>query len=179
MPARSLAEALADSTAAPLLARLARTRQLAARVSGAISALAPDFDAGDPLTCELREGTLLLNARSSAQAAKLRQGVPGLLRLLHQSGTQVTEIRVRVQPACKSYPERLDDAAQESEGSLPSAAPVDAGSTPGLAPPAVAGARALARTLADELPDGELKRAAQRLQASIERTTRGGERSIG
>ena len=170
MATRSIADALADSPAAPLLARLARTRQIGRLLASVVAPLAPDFDATDASACELRDGTLLLNARSPAQAAKLRQGVPGMLRLLHQSGVQVTEIRVRVQPARRSYPERSDDPAQESWRPATGGSDDSAVANCGFAPPALAGAQSLARTLAQELPESPLRRAAQRLQASLARS---------
>lgn len=172
MPARSLADALAESTAGPLLARIAHTQRLSRTLADIVTPLAPDFDVNDPWACELKEGVLLLNARSSAQAAKLRQGIPGMLRCLHQTGAQVTEIRVKVQPARMSYPERANDlpqvpAREQIQGSS------DAPSEPGAASPtAVAGLRNLAQSLIEGLPDSPLRRAAQRLQASLARPDR-------
>jgi len=169
MPARSFVNALADSPAGPLLARVAQLRRIAQALSEALARLAPDFDARDPRACELKEDVLLLNARSAAQASKLRQGVPRLLLLLHQQGALHTEIRVRVQPARSSYPEQANDPAQVSaSGEI-------ADSQPGAPParptpaPAVAGVRILAETLARDLPDSPLKEAAARLQASLTR----------
>lgn len=161
VPARPLVHALADSPAGPLLARLAQVQRLTRSLHDAVGRLAPDFNASDPSACELREGVLLLNARSAAQAAKLRQGIPGLLRLLHQTGAQVTEIRVKVQPARMSYPEEANPAAQGAGN-----AAVAAAEPPKPASPAL---RALADTLARELPESALKAAAERLQAALRR----------
>lgn len=172
MPTRSLTDALADSPAGPLLARLAQLQRISHTIAPAVARLAPDFDAHDPWACELREGVLLLGARSAAQAAKLRQGIPGLLRLLHQTGAQVTEIRVRVQPARMSYPVQASDVAQVAvtgESAPDAATPTD---RPKPSSTAVAGARRLASELAEGLPESPLKRAALRLQASLNR--RGG-----
>ncbi|MCU0950897.1 MAG: hypothetical protein MUC68_07475 [Burkholderiaceae bacterium] len=164
MPTRSLADALADSPAGPLLAKLAQLQRISQTLAPVVARLAPDFDANDPWACELKEGVLLLGARSAAQAAKLRQGVPGLLRLLHQTGAQVTEIRVRVQPARMSYPVQATDEAQV--GTNDATRPVD---RPMRSAPAVAGARALATQLAEGLPESPLQRAAMKLQASLRR----------
>ena len=172
MPARSLADALADSPAGPLLARAARVQRISRSLAAAAAQLSPDLDVQDPGVCELREGVLLLNARSPAQAAKLRQGIPGLLRILHQQGAQVTEIRVRVQPARTSYPERANDPSQVSPRAqiTTHADPVDPQRA--IVPTAVAGAdgaEALAQALVRNLPDSLLRRAAERLQASLRR----------
>lgn len=168
---RSLADALAHSAAGPLLARLDKIKRITQTLADAVARIAPDFDAHDPWACELREEKLMLNARSAAQAAKLRQGIPGLLRLLHQQGAQVTEIHVRVQPTRTTYSEPVDDPAQ---------VPPDGGSTRGAAagpsglptPTAVAGASAFAAALARDLPDSPLQRAALRLQARLARSSR-------
>jgi hypothetical protein len=169
MANRSLADALAESAAGPLLARVALAQQVSRTLADIVSTLAPDFDVNDASACNLRESVLLLNARSPAQAAKLRQGIPGMLRRLHQTGAQVTEIRVRVQPARMSYPERANDLPQVSARG--ESTPVDALASPRptALPTAVAGLQTLARTLAHDLPDSPLRRAAARLEAAVER----------
>jgi hypothetical protein len=169
MPTRSLADALAESAAGPLLARVALAQHVSRTLADIVTALAPDFDVNDASACNLREGVLLLNARSPAQAAKLRQGIPGMLRRLHQTGAQVTEIRVRVQPARTSYPERANDLPQVSpRGDSPPTEDRES-PRPTSPPTAVAGLQALARTLAHDIPDSPLRRAAGRLEAAIER----------
>jgi hypothetical protein len=170
MPTRSLADALADSPAGPLLARIERTQRLGLTLAAAVARVAPDFDVRDPRAVTLKGDVLLLNAFSAAQAAKLRQAVPGLLLHLHQSGAQVTEIRVRVQPARMSYPEQPNGAAQASRPSG-EASPCARtfGADEMTAPPVVAGARTLAEALASTLPDSPLRRAAERLRAAIAR----------
>jgi hypothetical protein len=174
MPTRSLADALAYSAAGPLLARLAKIKRITQTLAAAVARIAPDFDAHDPWACELREEVLTLNARSAAQAAKLRQGIPGLLRLLHQQGAQVTEIRVKVQPTRTTYPESANDPAQVSPngGSTPAPDPAVGGLR---TPSAVAGASAFAEALARDLPDSALGQAAARLQARLARVSRRGD----
>jgi hypothetical protein len=173
MPARSLADALADSPAGPLIARIARMRRISRALAEAVAPLAPDFDAHDPWAVELREGVLLLNARSAAQAAKLRQGVPGLLLHLHQDGAQVTEIRVKVQPARMSYPERANDHPQVSAGAETGTCGSTEAAVRTALPTAVAGVKELAAVLSSSLPDSPLKQAAGRLQAALRRTESG------
>lgn len=173
MPTRSLAAALADSPAASLLARLEQIQRIGRTLAGAVARVAPDFDACDPRAVALKGDVLFLNAFSAAQAAKLRQAVPGLLLHLHQNGLQVTEIRVRVQPALTSYPEqptmpeRTDHPTTGRPGTEGAADPEG---TSG--PPVVAGAQALAESLAATLPDSPLRRAAERLQAALARRRR-------
>jgi hypothetical protein len=170
MPTRSLADALADSPAGPLLERVARVRRISQALAPAAAQLAPDFDVHDPWACELREDVLLLNARSSAQAAKLRQGIPGLLRLLHQQGAQVNEIRVKVQPARMIYPERASQPPQVSLGAQEAVSGDLAKSAPPMTTTAVAGLKKLAQTLARDLHDSPLRQAAERLQESLRDT---------
>lgn len=169
MPARSLADALADSPARPLIERLDRIRHLSRALDEVVAPLVPDFDAHDPRAVELKEGVLTLNARSAAQAAKLRQGSPSLLRHLHKTGAQVTEIRVRVQPARTSYPERAKDGPQVSLGGGAGPSATSGASAPARSPTIVAGVETLARTLADSLPDSPLRRAAERLRSALDR----------
>lgn len=170
MSTRSLADALAYSAAGPLLARLDKVKRITQTLADAVARIAPDFDAHDPWACELREEKLMLIARSAAQAAKLRQGIPGLLRLLHQQGAQVTEIHVRVQPTRTTYPESVDDPAQVPPDGGPAAEA--APSVGGLqTPTAVAGASAFAAALARDLPESPLRQAARRLQARLARST--------
>lgn len=158
--ARPLADALAESPVGPVLQRLSLAQRIVSTLSPAVARLAPDFDSIDTSAVNLRENVLWLNARSAAQAAKLRQGVPGLLQLLHQHGFQVIEIRVRVQPARMSYPEQTSDPATQEPASgtdKPNRTHVDAG------------ALAFADQLAQHLPDSPLRAAARRLQAALRR----------
>lgn len=158
--ARTLADALAESPVGPALQRLSLFQRVARTISTAVARLAPDFDSIDPSAVNLRENVLWLNARSAAQAAKLRQGVPGLLQLLHQHGFQVIEIRVKVQPASLSYPEQTNDPVTQEpaiDADKPSRTHVDAG------------ACAFADQLARNLPDSPLRAAACRLQAALQR----------
>jgi hypothetical protein len=160
-PARPLTAALADSPAAVLLHRLERWRSIAATIGPAAAAISPEFPSGDPRACELKDDLLVLNAGSAAQAAKLRQGLPQLLRLLHQRGAQVTEIRVRVQPAVTG---RLIDGNDPS-----SVTPQPAQVRDPLPAGARDGARHLADHLVKTLPAGPLRDQALRLQQSLRR----------
>lgn len=173
MPTRSLAAALADSPAASLLARLDQIQRIGRTLAGAVSRVVPDFDACDPRAVALKGDVLTLNASSAAQAAKLRQAVPGLLLHLHQNGVQVTEIRVRVQPALTSYPEQPTTPEPATRPSAALSGAEGAADAEGTSrPPVVAGAQALADTLATALPDSPLRRAAERLQAAFARRQR-------
>jgi hypothetical protein len=173
MPTRSLAAALADSPAASLLARLEQIQRIGRTLAGAAARVVPDFDACDPRAVALKGNVLILNVFSAAQAAKLRQAVPGLLLHLHQNSVQVTEIQVRVQPALTSYPEQPTTPEPATRPRAAPSGPEGAADAEGTArPPVVAGAQALADTLATTLPDSPLRRAAERLQAAFARRPR-------
>lgn len=170
MPTRSLADALADSPAGPLLARVERMQRIGLTLASAVARITPDFDVRDPRSVALTGNVLLLNALSAAQAAKLRQAVPGLLLHLHQNGVQVTEIRVRVQPALTSYPEQPTARPPTPSPSGERRRCTGAnGLAEEAAPPIVAGAQALADSLSTTLPDSPLRRAAERLKAAFAR----------
>lgn len=156
-PARSLAAALADSPAAALLHKLERWRRIADIVALEARHIAPDFDARDPRACELGDDDLILNARSAAQASKLRQGLPALLRLLHRQGAQVCQIVVRVQPSLTGY--------RASASATTSVAPI---TTP-LPPGAAQGAATMAKSLMETLPDSPLKTQLQSLERALTR----------
>jgi len=164
--AQSVGAALADSPAAGLIARAEHTHAIARLIAPAIAELAPDFDPQHPGRAELRDGVLLLNTLSAAQAVKLRQGVPRLLRALHQQGAQVYEIRVRVSPAQSSYPEQASVGPQVSAVANPALA--DLASARDLAAP-----MAFAEELSLTLPESPLRQAVNNLRASLSRLLTG------
>ena len=164
--AQSVGAALADSPAAGLIARAERTYAIARLIAPAIAELAPDFDPQHPGRAELRDGVLLLNTLSAAQAVKLRQGVPRLLRALHQQGAQVYEIRVRVSPAHSSYPEQASVGPQVS--AVANRTLVDRTNARDLAAP-----MAFAEELSLTLPESPLRQAVDSLRASLNRSLTG------
>ncbi|MFN7570107.1 MAG: hypothetical protein ACK5TK_01435 [Betaproteobacteria bacterium] len=123
-------------------------------MAAAVAELTPDLDLTQPGRADLHGGTLLLNAPTSAAAAKLRQAVPGLLALLHQQGVEVNQIRLRVQPGGSAQSD--PDVTQISvEPETQTEQRRDA-------------ARRFARELAARLPDSALRRAAERLQQKLD-----------
>lgn len=98
---RSVAQALAESPAAALVRRAADSQRLARALAAADTSL--PFDPLTPGACELRGSTVLMTVASPAVAAKLRQRLPQLTALLHRQGFELTEIKVRLQPARTSY----------------------------------------------------------------------------
>ena len=152
----TLAAALAESPAAPLLARLDATRAAVAVIAAAVAELTPDLDLARPGVADVNGEVLLIHAASAAQAAKLRQAVPSLLALLHQQGLDLSQIRLRVQP--RSLPESRGDMTQIRQAQT-------------QAPPADQ-ARAAARfaeELAALLPESPLRQAVQRLGRAAKR----------
>jgi hypothetical protein len=111
--AKTLADALAETpAAAQWLSRLRASQSVARLLAAASPPVGGGFDPLRPGACELRGGLLLLTATSPAQAAKLRQEFPRLQKLLNQQGLELSEIRVRLQPARTSYREEASAAAQ-------------------------------------------------------------------
>jgi hypothetical protein len=163
MPTRSLAAALNDSEAGPLLTRLAQHQRIGACIAEALGPLAEDTGCAGAGAIEQRGTLVLLRVSTTASAAKLRQTVPKILGHLRRRGIQVTEIRVKVQPAAFLQPIDGNDPAQD-RGLSPVPAP-----RPGVDP---AHARALADALSSALPESPLQRAAERLRKTLARSTR-------
>jgi hypothetical protein len=162
--AKTLAAALADEpAAAALLARLQASRDAARRIAGADAVHAAGFDPTEPGACELRDGALLLTANSAACAAKLRQGLPALQKLLQQQGLEVIELRVRIQPARMNYREGASrESSQEAAPGAVSASPKTLAE--------IKARLAFADKLALTLSDGPLRDAAVRLRAALRRS---------
>ncbi len=101
--ARPLNDWLAKS--GPVSALMQTARELAALEAEVFSLLPRGLQAGiavagvkEDSRSPQREQTLLLLAAHGAAAARVRQVVPTLLSRLQQRGSQITAIRVRVQP---------------------------------------------------------------------------------
>lgn len=162
----SIAEALADSPAADLLRRLDAARAAIRTISPAIEAIAPGADLSGPAAGEIRDHVLYLTT-SAALAAKLRQAAPRLLDCLQRSGSQVSEIRFRIQPKRSIYYDQGSANPPEDTNGLLSAIPA-------RRPQDVSLALACFEQLNSRLPDSALRRAVARLQrtlrARLERT---------
>ncbi len=147
---KTLAEALAESPAAALIARCERADLAARLILAALDESSTRPGQSPTIRCEIREHILLIFATSVAQAAKLRQAVPGLLAVLQARGLDLSEIRVRVQPSLSAEP-------TGGTPDQPSAAP-----NVGQFRPSAAALR-LAEDLAVNLRPSPLRDAAQRL----------------
>ena len=167
MPTRSLAAALHDSEAGPLLSRLALHQRIGAMITEALGPLAQDTGCAQTGAIELRGPVVVLRVSTTASAAKLRQTIPRILLHLQRRGMQVTEIRVKVQPAAGPTPMSGKNPEHDTALSQTVAAPHAAGTT---------GARALAEALSNTLPDSPLQRAAERLRERLSRPARPGPR---
>jgi hypothetical protein len=144
--------------AAQLLARWETTQRAARCIDPVCCSIASGFDPLLPGRCELRDGVLLLTASSTAQSAKLRQAVPRLLSMLGSRGFQVYEIRVRVEPGMTGYPEQ--------GSTTPSS--IDAA----WLQPSQGAADAIGK-LAITLRESPLKKAAERLAATLRKRANG------
>jgi hypothetical protein len=155
MPTRSLAAALHDSEASPLLSRLALHQRIGEYITETLGPLAQDTGCAQTGAIEQSGSAIVLRVATTASAAKLRQTIPRILLHLQQRGLQVTEIRVKVQPAAAQQPISGSDPADGV--TLPTESASQSARNP-------AGARALADTLSRNLPDSPLQRAAERLR---------------
>lgn len=123
-------------------------RQLASLEAEVLSLLPPGLGGGVAIggikndARDSREATLVLLAAHSAAAARLRQVVPTLLERLQRRGSQITAIRVRVQP----------------QGGNDSLWPQETEKPPKRAKMTAVGVNSLA-ALANELPDSPLRQA--------------------
>jgi hypothetical protein len=152
-PSRPLSEALHDvPEAARLLARWEASQRVARSIAPVCRSLASGFDPLLPGRCEVRDSVLLLTAASTAQSAKLRQVAPRLLSTLGETGIQVYEIRVRVQPGFTGYPEQGSAGPSSADAPWLHPAP-SAGETVGK--------------LALTVRDSPLKHAVERLAATL------------
>lgn len=148
---KTLAEALAETPAAALIARCERADLAARLILAALDESSTRPGQSPTIRCEIREHILLIFATSVAQAAKLRQAVPRLLAVLQVRGLNLSEIRIRVQPSLSAEP----------TGGTPGQ-PSAAANTSQLRPSAAAALR-LADDLAVNLRPSPLRDAAQRL----------------
>lgn len=119
MPAySSVAAALDHSTIRRVLDQLTDLSAIRAIVRQALSSSCPgldpdsiQLDSGEP---DLTRGTLVLAVRTAAEASKLRQTLPLLMRTLQQKGFHLSEIRLRVQPST-GLPESETDAQPDRD----------------------------------------------------------------
>ncbi len=151
-PTRTLAQALATSPVAGLLARVEAAQRIAAILAPECARLRLGFDASAPGRCELREKDIVLNLDSAAQAAKLRQALPRLNQALQQQGYGVYAIRIKVQP-----PGGRDQAAALDPARYGPARHLSAG-----------GAQAV-HHLAAQLPRSDLREALEKLEKTLGR----------
>ncbi len=148
---KTLAQALAETSAAALIAKCDHADQAARVITAVLAEATSPKDASSPLFCQIREHVLLVSACSVAQAAKLRQALPRLLAAVQERGLNLSEIRIRVQPG---------PSAEPNSGGTP---PSGAGRDDPSFRPAVGGALLMADELARTLRPSELRQAAERL----------------
>lgn len=95
VPAKPLTSFVEQSQ--PLAAIRAEVRRLEALRAGIATAL-PAYLAGSSLVSSCRDGTVSVVTDNPAAAAKLRQLAPRLVKKLRETGAEVTQLEVRVQP---------------------------------------------------------------------------------
>jgi hypothetical protein len=156
---KTLAHALAETPAAALIARCERAHQAARLIAAVLGEMQPTASASPTLDCRIREHELLVLASSVAQAAKIRQSLPRLLKALQERGLNLSEIRVRVQP----------DPSAEAPIPDRSAAGDRNARNPGRLRPNQACALCFADELARELRASPLRDAAARLAGRLRR----------
>jgi hypothetical protein len=161
--ARRLPDILAQSPAgAALMERYQASQRAAAVIEPECRRIVPDLAPTQSGVCELRGSTLRVNARTSAQVAKLRQAAPRLLSSLQQQGMDVSEIKFGVQPRplCSSdWPGML-----RPDSESPQKHTVSHGSNPDITQ-----MKEFANKLVLTLPNSPLRDAASRLLSSLTR----------
>jgi hypothetical protein len=156
-PARPIAEGLRESAgSAALLARYEAAQAIARVLQPIARSSAPGIDL-QVSNVDLRDGVLWVAVRSAAESAKLRQAAPRMLAALTANGWQVYEMRTRIQAGITSYP---------GQGTTVPSSPEMAFSE--------ASNRSIAtvETAARGLPDSALRRAIERLAATLRRKQR-------
>jgi len=89
---------------AALHERAAQSRRAAEVIAPVCLALLPGFDPRSPGNSLLRGDRLRLHAKNAPQAAKLRQSIPAMRKILHAQGFEGIEIELIIQPAPMPYP---------------------------------------------------------------------------
>lgn len=155
---RTLNQALAGSTAAALLARVAAAEQIAAILAPECARLRLGFDPATPGRFELRETEVQIKVDSAAQAAKLRQAMPRLTQALASQGWGGLALKLKVAPPGA----REEETVPQEHG--PAREPSASG--------AVAVSE-LAGELASEEPESRLARMLAKLARTLGRRTPG------
>lgn len=159
--ARRLQHALSESaTGAEIMHRFAASQRAARAISSECQRIVPDLEPSRCGVCDLRNGTLRLNARSTAQLSKLRQALPRLLTQLRQQGLDVSEIKLGVQPRPLSSSDRADPHSDRACGTAQTGVDLKSESNRKAA-------REFASKLALTLPESPLKQAVDRLLQSL------------
>ena len=109
---KTLAQALAETPAAALIARCERADLAARLILAALGESTIHPGQLPSIQCQIREHALLVFATSVAQAAKLRQALPRLLAVLQERGLNLSEIRIRIQPGSLAEPNRGEAASR-------------------------------------------------------------------
>jgi hypothetical protein len=160
--ARRVDQILNDAPSAMgLLARVATARKVAHIIAPLCADVAPQADILRPGCCDLRDGVLRINVRSSTQSTKLRQAVPRLLAVLQARGVEVSEIRVGVQPSSVRHVSPGDRVKSHGDIQGTGSAPLRTGTYLSVA-------SANSRKLALTLPDSPLRSAVCGLASAID-----------
>lgn len=153
-PTRTLAQALATSPAAGLLARVAAAERVAEILTPECARLRLGFDPGSAGRFDVRDTEVLINVDSAAQAAKLRQALPRLTQALATRGFGGLAVKVKVAPPGGR------DASDEPQSHGPAREPNAAGAT---------AVGELAGDLAAEEPESRLARMLGKLARTLGR----------
>lgn len=154
-PTRTVAQALAASPAAGLLARVEAAQRICEILAPECRRLRLGFDPDTPGRFELREKDVLVNVDSAAQAAKLRQALPRLTQALGTRGFGAYSLKLKVMPPGAREVVIEIDPSRYGPARLPS----------------VRGSQAVAH-LALGLPDSRLRSALEKLEKTLARPLR-------
>ncbi|HUN91236.1 MAG TPA: hypothetical protein VMU33_04210 [Burkholderiaceae bacterium] len=134
--------------------RIARLLALDPELSGC----GVDFER--PGSCELRDRTLRLSARSASERAKLRQMAPALQRALAAHGFEGIEIKLQVQPGHIDYRNSASSEKTLDSGTADPERPV-----PRL--PELAAMKAFAEKLVQTAANPGIRASAERMYRAI------------
>lgn len=156
---KTLGEALAAGPLADLLHRARKLDEIARAIAQVNRANQCDGASPPVLHCAIEGRTLVVTVPTASYAARLRQQMAQIDEVASKLAPELTAIRFRLQPGASTYP-------MTGIKSTPRALPEGVAPEPGNE--ALAAALRFAEALATGATDSPLRRAARRLEATLQ-----------